>query len=259
MLPHIGEAAQLFAASAQQYMCRETLRQRVIHPGAIRKARHGEGFVGSASLRYDTRQIDSWFAFTTFGKSPAIHEIRQVLTVDKERLLKDEQGRTMLRDALLARDDKAKTALPGKFTDEALKGVATDLGQLILLFQGNGVKNFDFDLEREESIRDVRTIVMRYSQTGGKEAVRINENGKELKQTLRGFLWASIPDGVPVRITLITSRKSGKQETRDEAEVDYAPINGGALLPAAVIHRRYEDDILAAEDDFHYTEWQSLK
>jgi hypothetical protein len=259
LLPHIRDAAQLFASSAQQYMCRETLRQRVIHAGAMRRAKHSEGFVAGSALRYDTRQIESWFAFTTIGKSPAIHEVRQVLAVDKDTVLKEEQGRTLLRDALLARDDQAKSTLPGKFADEALKGVATDLGQLILLFEGNGLKNFQFDFEREETIRGVRTMVMRYAQVGGKEAVRINENGKELKETLRGFLWASEPDGVPLRITLITTRKSPKQEVRDESEVDYATIGGGALLPAAVIHRRYEDDVLAAEDDFRYTNWQSLK
>jgi len=258
-LSHVSSAAELFTTSAQQYICRETLRQRVIHPGVIRKLKkHGEPVVEGA-LRYDTRQIDSFYAFTTIGASPAIHEVRQIITVDKERLLKEDAARKLLRDTLLAHDDQDKGKLLGQFTDEAMNGVATDLGQLILLFEPRNIGKFAFELDREEPVGNLQCLVIRYTQTAGKESVHINENGKDIKESMQGWLWVTAPAGVPVRITVIASHKSGKQDTRDESEVDYATIPSGALLPTSVLHRRYEDDILAAEDDFRYTGWQSLK
>ena len=52
------------------------------------------GFSGAPE--YKQRQIVSYYAFTTIGKSPLIHEIRQVLTVDKETLAKDFEGHKLL-------------------------------------------------------------------------------------------------------------------------------------------------------------------
>lgn len=257
-LSRVSAAAELFAASAQQYMSRESLRQRVIHSGSIRRSKDGEAIIGGG-LKYDARQIESFYAFTTLGNSRAVREIRQVIKVDKNNTLSEDEGRKRLRDALLGRDDPAKAAMMSQFSEVALNGVATDLGQLILSFGNRGIDRFAFDVEREEVLRDVPCIVIRYTQKSGKDAVHINEKGKEIRESLQGWLWASLSDGIPLRITLITSHKSGRQETRDEAEVDYAAIPSGALLPASVIHRRYEDDLLAAEDDFRYADWQSLK
>jgi len=130
---------------------------------------------------------------------------------------------------------------------------------MILLFDANGIKNFTFDYDREETTRGISTMVIRYSQKGGAESVHIIDHGKKAKVALRGWLWVRLPDFLPVGITMISSRTEKKHEIRDEAEVDYAENSEGALLPSAVLHRRYEDDILAAEDDFRYANWQSLK
>jgi len=89
------------------------------------------------------------------------------------------------------------------------------------------------------------------------ERSRIIERGKQKKETLHGWLWLRLPDYLPVRITMITSRRDGKHEIRDEAEVDYTDSQK-ALLPTEVIHRRYEDDSLTAEDDFQYSNWQLI-
>jgi hypothetical protein len=258
-LQRVAAVARLFAQTAQQYLCQETLRQRVIRGNSIRKKKGDTVPLVSGTPQYNQREIVSYYAFTTLGKSPAVHEVRQILTVDKERLAKDFEGRNVLRNALLSRNDQVKNQLLNGFEPEALNGVAMDLGQMILLFDANGIKNFTFDYDREETVRGNSTMVIRYSQKGGAESVHIIDHGRQAKAPLRGWLWVRLPDFLPVGMTMISSRTEKKHEIRDEAEVDYAENSDGALLPSAVLHRRYEDDILAAEDDFKYTNWQSLK
>jgi hypothetical protein len=254
----IAEAAERFSQAAQQYMCRETLVQRAIRTRSVRKVKGTAVALGS-NPQYDHRQIVSFYGFTTVGRSPAIRELRQVLTVDKETLAKEFEGRKSFRNALLAHDDESKGGMMSAFGAEGLRGVATDLGQMVLLFDRDSMKNFAFEYDREERIGSTSTMVIRYTQKRGSEAVRIDENGKHSKGELRGWLWVRLPDHLPVRITMITTRNEKKRDVRDEAEVDYAEISSGALLPMAVIHRRWENDILAAEDDFRYSEWQPLQ
>jgi hypothetical protein len=243
-LPQLAQAADRFAKTAQQFYCHETLRQRAIRSSPVR-----------GPLQYDQRQIVSYYAFTTLAGSPAIREIRQILTMNNEKNAKDPEGSRFLHDALAAHNDEIKTQLLKQFTEEGLKGVATDLGQLVLLFSRPGIKNYGFEFDREETSGYARTLVVRYAQMNGREGVHISERGKQQKETLRGWLWLRLPDYLPVRITMITTRRNGKHEIRDEAEVDYTDSQN-ALLPTEVIHRRYEDDILAAEDDFQYSNWQ---
>lgn len=254
----IADAAERFSQTAQQYMCRETLEQRVIRPRSVRKVKGNAVAAGSAP-QYDHRRIVSFYTFTTVGRSAAIREIRQVLTVDKETVAKEFEGRRSFRNALLSRDDESKGRLLNSFGAEGLSGVTTDLGQMVLLFDRDSIKNFVFEYDREETVGGTPTMVIRYTQKRGTEGVRINEGGKQTKGALRGWLWVRLPDDLPLRITMISARSEKKQEIRDEAEVDYAENPNGALLPAAVLHRRWENDILAAEDDFRYSEWQSLK
>lgn len=258
-IPHLTAAAERFSQTAQQYICHETLRQRVIRPHSMRKIK-GEGtMVLTGVPEYSQREINSYYAFTTFGKSPQIHEIRQLLTVDREVVLKDFDARRLFRNALLTRDDNVKGKIAGQFEPEALNGVAIDLGQMILSFAEDNIAHFSFGFDREETAGSVRATVVRYMQKNGPEAVHINDRGKKLNSQLSGWLWLRQPDDVPMRITMISSRTEKNHEIRDEAEVDYAENESGALLPSSVLHRRYEDDILVAEDDFRYSGWESLK
>ena len=254
----IAEASERFSLTAQQYMCRETLEQRAIRPRSVRKAKGNTVALGSAP-QYDHRRIVSFYSFTTFGRSPVVREIRQVLIVDKETLTKEFEGRRSFRKALLSRDDEAKGYLSNGFGAEVLSGIATDMGQMVLLFDRDSIKNFAFEYDRDETIAGIATMVIRYTQKRGKEGVRIDEGGKKTKEPLKGWLWVRLPDFLPLRITMISAHSEKKHDIREEAEVDYAEYPNGALLPAAVIHRRWDTDILAAEDDFRYSEWQSLQ
>lgn len=229
--PRLIAAAERFSQTAQQYICHESLRQRVIRPRSLKKEKGQAAMVLTGVPQYNQRLITSYYAFTTFGKSPEIHEIRMLLTVDKDTVNKDFEGRRIFRAALLTRDDRTKSQIAGQFEPEALNGVAMDLGQMILSFAEDSIANFDFNFDREENIGAAPAMVVRYKQNSGSEAIRINDRGKKLKSQLSGWLWLRQPDGVPLRITMISSRTDKKHEIRDEAEVDYAENPSGALLP----------------------------
>jgi len=254
----IAAVSERFSQTAQQYIARETLHQRAIQPRSVRKKKGNTVSAGSTP-QYDQRQIVSFYGFTTIGKSAVIHETRQMLTVDKEIISTEFEGRRSFRDALLSRDDVVKQKLLNDYDRETLRGIATDLGQMVLLFDRTGIQNFTFAFERNDVIGGRPAMVLRYVQRGGGEGVRITESGKQMRAHLQGWLWLRLPDYLTVRITMVSNRTIKKHDVRDEAEVDYAENVNGALLPSHVVHRRWEDDILAAEDDFQYSDWQPLK
>ena len=66
----ITEVAERFSQTAQQYMCRETLEQRVIRPRSVRKAK-GNAVASGSAPQYDHRRIVSFYTFTTVRRSPA--------------------------------------------------------------------------------------------------------------------------------------------------------------------------------------------
>lgn len=254
----VANIAERFSDTAQQYVGREVLEQRVIRRGAIRKAK-GNAIAPGSTLEYDHRRIVSLYSFTTVSRSPAIREIRQVLMVDKDKVIKEAEGRNLFRTALLRRDDEVKGQLLNQFEPEALSGVATNLGQMILLFDKSGMRNYAFEYDRQEALGGGQAMVVSYAQRRGREGVHIDEGGKKMKGDLRGWLWVRLPDYLPLRITMVTAHTLKKQEVRDEAEVDYAENTNGVLLPTTVIHRRWENDVLVAEDYFQYSEWQTLQ
>lgn len=257
----LSQAAELFFSSAQQYICRERLDQKVLQPASadhIAPAKSAAGAPGDANDSY--RAIDSYFAFTTVAPSAAVREIREMLKVDKKTLAEDEAGRASLRNILLGGDSAAKKKLRDRFTSEAPSGIVTDLSQMILLFDRAGVRNFNFSYARNAKLGGAPAIVIRYEQRGGNEGVHIEENGKRSKSALEGTIWVTTTEERrPLRITMTTSRRNRKREIRDEAQVDYHWLPSGALLPAMVIYRRFDNSVLAAEDDFRYSQWESLK
>jgi hypothetical protein len=67
-----------------------------------------------------------------------------------------------------------------------------------------------------------------------------------------------VPDGLPLRITIVESRPNGKTIFRDEAVVDYTPNAQGFLAPAAVTHKGFAGDELLVEDEFRYTTFRKF-
>jgi hypothetical protein len=81
---------------------------------------------------------------------------------------------------------------------------------------------------------------------------------RAIHQPIEGRIYARVPDGLPLRITIVESRTSGKTTFRDEAVVDYTPNAQGFVAPAAVTHKGFAGDQLMVEDEFRYTTFRKF-
>lgn len=101
-----------------------------------------------------------------------------------------------------------------------------------------------------------RALIIRFKQTSGNDSLHISDAGKKVRRPLEGELWVREGDYLPLRITMTAQHLEDKAEIRDEARVEYAPLQSGLVLPAAVTHRRYVADKLYTENIYQYSDWQ---
>ena len=234
----VTASAARFAETAPHFMALEKLSQR---------ARSGDHF--------EDRHIVAYYGFSSLRNSPGLIELRQLVSVDGRAVAGNEEARKFLRDALLSNDDGVKQKMLGAFVKEGLTGVATDFGQLILLFGRDRIQDFSLQYDHDDSIGSLQAQVFNYTQKTGREGMRV-EGGRK-REPLRGRIWLRLPDHVPVRITLVTSRNNHGVKVRDEGQVDYAEHHG-VLLPAGVLHRQFDNDEVVAQDTYEYAAWQPV-
>lgn len=97
-----------------------------------------------------------------------------------------------------------------------------------------------------------RVQVIAYRQVSGPERMLVFQGRQAIRQPIQGRLYARIPDGLPLRITITESRDSANHKFRDEATVDYVQNAHGFIAPTAIVHKGYADDQLMVEDEFRY-------
>lgn len=258
-LPQIARQASNFWSAAGLYMARETLHQKALTMPK-RKIRFGHKATQPVQPEFKDREIISYYALSNFRATPeALHEFRQVLSVDGNPVMPEDKALQRFRNILASKDDRAKGELQQDFEQANLSVAATDFGQLMLLFTKANLSKYSFEPDSAALIGADRALVIRFRQSGGQEALRIEEPGSQDKRPLMGQLWVRESDDQPLRITLTASRKLEKREVRDEARVDYAPNAAGTALPASVVYRRYVDNELTVENISQYSDWQPVK
>ena len=85
---------------------------------------------------------------------------------------------------------------------------------------------------------------------------RSSQSGAPLRMQVNGEIWAREADYVPVRITLAASQGEGASLIREEASVDYAASQWGALVPRSAGHRELRAGNLVAENRFEYSSFR---
>jgi hypothetical protein len=256
ILRRVADAAARFPTDSVHYCAKETLQQKAAAPA---KEKHGIRIGGKADRqqppRLDQREIVSWYAFSAPRGAPqALTEYRRVLSVDGKSAAAS--GADEFQRELLVAGEREKEKLRQDFEKQGLHGTATDFGQLLLLFTRTKQSEYAFSLGSSEHIGADSAQVIRFEQRTGDAALKIAEGRKRIKEPLTGELWVRESDGAPLRITLTALRRQGDHEVRDEARVDYLSLASGALLPAAVVHRRFVNDELAGEDVYRYADWR---
>jgi hypothetical protein len=256
LIQQLTHQASQFWGVAPNWYCRETLRQR---GPSQPKQRHGLHFSEPSdaprSSEMAAREIVSWYGFSSYGSnSEAIHELRQIVSVDGKPV-SGAPSADDFRRLLLARDDDSKHKLVEDFQNATIGDAPFDFGQLVMLFTRRSIDRYTFTLKGPDLIGAQRVSVFQYSQQAGSPGLHLDQN-KPIP--LAGTLSLRQSDGAPARITVVATRKD-KSEVRDEAEVDYAEVAHGIILPASLVHRRFVNGAMHGDDRAQYADWKPVR
>jgi len=141
MAARLSEEAEAFRKIAPQVLGIEKLHQSAIQPP---RRIHPHGATPEQPEWRD-REVVSEYAFASFsGQSGAIHELRQVISVDGRKVSDARKAQDALARAILASDDGQKRELLRQFEKLGLRGAVTDFGQLLLLFTPHEIERYEF-------------------------------------------------------------------------------------------------------------------
>ena len=263
VLADVARHAARFWENATLYVGRETWQSPEPEAPAPKAAPprrfHLHTRPAPVSSPKSAHRIVSYYAFSTFRKSPeALREFRQIISIDGKPVKGDAPLETF--ESKLARPgDRWRQKLLDDFEYAGEAGAVTDFGQILLLFTKASRDHYRFRVARYAELNHQPAIVLVYEQASGNQSVHFIDGPKDGgTQPLRGELWVRQRDHLPLKVTMTATHKEAGAAIRDEAEVVYAPLPDGALLPQLVTHWRYVRDKLTTEDILRYSDWQRL-
>jgi len=254
ILSRVSEEAEVFRHVAPEVLAEETLTQRGIKPPGRFRPRVGAAVTKPTAAALQTREIVSEYSLSTFKDAPqSLHEFRQVVSVDGKSVSSAASARHTLVLGLSSSDDHAKKRMLEEFQKHGLSTAVVDFGPLLLLFTKRQIGNYHFELAGTDRMGADQVQVVSYRQVSGPDRMLVFQGRQAIHQPIEGRIYARMPDGLPLRITITESREAGKRRFRDEATVDYVQNANGFVAPVAVTHKGYADDQLMVEDEFRYT------
>ena len=250
------EASQLWQI-APGFIGRETLNQKALaHKRSRFRVGVGSEAGGLTEPMYQTREMLSFYGLGAFKGSPeALREFRETYAMDGAPVDDEKKARGKLAELLSAGENPAKQAAIAEFDKRCVAGSATDFGQLILLFTKTNVDKYTYEFGGDTRLGVDNAWMIQFKQQKGNESLHISDGGKKTAEKLQGEIWVRQGDFLPLRVVLNSTRTHNKNEVRDEAKVDYTVVSG-ALLPAAIVYRRFLNDELVLESIYRYADWQ---
>lgn len=256
-LSRVSEEAEVFRQTAPKVLAQEKLVQRAIKPPRRFRPRLGTAALEPPKPQYRTREIISEYTFATLKNAPgALHEFRQVISVDNRRVLSPEKARRTLTSGIRSEDDRLKKRMLENFEKYGLTGAAADFGQILLLFTRRRLADYSFGWAGDGLIGADRARIIDFKQKGGDGSLVIFESRKALHQALEGQLWVRERDCLPLRIILRSQREDHGKPVRDEAQVDYVMTPHAYLAPASVTHREVWGPDLVVENVYRYSDFR---
>jgi hypothetical protein len=212
------------------------------------------------AIEWKERHIVSEYGFALFGGS-AVHELRQVTSVDGKKLGETAKAQETLAKAITATDDVRKKEMLKDFEKHGLVGAVTDFGQLILLFTRRELERYEFWAKSPQWSGGTRALVFGYKQLDGPESLTVIEGRTDKSRHLKleGEIWVRPDTYLPIRITLMAHEGESPASIREEASVDYVMTEYGALMPSATEHRELRGGKIAAENKFTYTDFHKFE
>ena len=259
ILSRVSEEAEVFRHAAPQVLAEETLTQRALKAPRRFHPRVGATAATPIAPTRQTREIVSEYSFGTLkDASESLHEFRQIISVDGHAISAAAAARHSLALGLASADDHARKRMLEDFQKYGLTTAVVDFGPLLLLFTKRQMGNYHFELAGDDRIGADQVKIVFYTQVSGPDRMLVFQGRRAIHQPIQGRIYARVPDGLPLRITIVESRESGKNTFRDEAVVDYTPNAHGFLAPAAVTHRGFADGQMLVEDEFRYTTFRKF-
>ncbi len=260
MLRRLSEEAEAFARVAPKVIGQEVLRQKARRPPARFRPRIGQDALKPPAARFQTREIVSEYGYSSFQESPeAIHEFRQVVTVDAKAVAPAEKARQLLIRGVKSADDKLKNRLLRDFERHGLHGSATDLAPMLLLFTRRQLENYEFTRDGEENIGADPAVRIAYRQKAGPAAVTIFAGRDAVRLPLQGHIWARASDGLPLRIRIHTAGAEKDTPVERTITVDYVLSPHGALLPVSVLYIESMHGETTVENRYEYRDFKMFK
>ena len=263
MMARVSEEAEAFQRLAPEVLGQETLHQRSMKPASRFRPRMGNAVTTAPTPQFQDRTIVSEYGFTSFssGDAGSLHELRQVTSVDGKKIEDAKKAQAALAKAIQAKDDGRKKVLLKQFEKYGLLGAVTDYGQALLLFTRRNMERYEFTAKGENWLNGERVLVYRYRQIDGPETVTlIEEKNKDAVRHMRieGELWVRADNLVPVRVVMLASQGFKEDQVKEDAAIDYAMSQYGALLPTKTEHRETRGGKIAAENQFVYSNFKKF-
>jgi len=257
MTARVSEEADAFQRVATQILGHEVLNQHALKPPKRFRPRMGKAVAEPPKDEWQDRELTSEYGFETI--SSAIHELRQVTSVDGKKVAETKKAQAALAKAISSNDEaRLKDALK-EIEKYGLRGAATDFGQVIMLFSRRDLNRYEFTARKQTTLNDLQVQVFSYKQIDGPEALTLVE-GRKGDQTrhlrIEGEIWTLAENFVPLRISVVVNTGAGTDARREETTVDYAMSPYGALLPTSAVHREVLAGKLTAENRFTYSDFK---
>jgi hypothetical protein len=258
----LAEEADSFQRLAPKVLGKETLHQKALKPPSRFRVRVGDAAKQPPALEWREREVVSEYAYASLGgDSQTIHEMRQVITAEGKRVEDPKKAQQLLAKIVTSGDQERKRQLLKEFEKYGLTGEVTDFGQMILLFTPRSIARFEFVADGAEILNGVRTLVFRYKQIDGQEAITVFDSSKQdaaRAAKAEGRLWVLADTYLPVRISMLSTTGEGPTAVREEATVDYELSRFGVLLPSSTLHRELHGGTLVTENRFVYSDFHKF-
>jgi hypothetical protein len=263
VMARVSEEAEAFQRVAPEVLGEETLHQRSLKPTGRFHPRVGNAAMSSPKEEWQERTIISEYGFTAFSGADlsSLHEIRQVTSVDGKKIEDTKKAQAALAKAITATDDARKQQLLKQFEKYGLLGAVTDYGQALLLFTRRNMERYEFTARGVNSLDGLTAHVFGFRQIDGPETITvIEENRSNQVKHLRieGELWVRTDNLVPARIIMFATEGEGPDRVKEEASIDYAMSEYGALLPLKTEHRETRGGKIDAENQFRYSNFKKF-
>jgi hypothetical protein len=195
-------------------------------------------------------------------KSTAVREIRLIQSVNGRSARKSD-SLDLIAMSVASGSDADRRKMIEQLEKHGVQGVATDLGQLLLLFAEGSVGNYEFSMQGLRPADDgTNYLAFSFRQIDGPESMTVFRPGKVEKPKLAGELWVHPEQFRLYRVTLnsvIPGDGAKVNETLQEMTVDYKwfePL--GCLLPAAAEHKEYVANEVQVENKYRYKPYSAF-